>query len=295
LDLSSLFEEKDACQGDPIVAETQVFWMESPYRPRGSAAPDSTALGRVQRSDGSWTTWSGHWHDQVAAMGFKTWVRPEQRSAIGGSRGSYETYRGSPDPGNASAQASVPSSTPNAEGDMMPLSPGRAIQTVAAQFPLESISSPYPTESITYEHVQTLGGPNQLLNQVEFFPNNDNMGGYIPYSNQIMPSTHIDVMTPMAFEEHDQISTGLMLPMQLSQDHENVAGVSDNLFNSNTSFEDTLMDLDMLIDGAHAPAETGQPVPEYLNAGDGEYYFESFGKLGFDTATWNSDNGGHQW
>lgn len=228
-------------------------------------------------------------------MGFKAWVSPERLSAIGGSKGSYEASQGSLDPGNASAQASVPSSTPNAGGDMIPLSPGRAIQTVAAQFPLESISSPCPTESITYEHVQTLWGPNQLLNQVELFPNNDNMGGYMPYSNQIMPSTHIDVKMPMAFGEHDQISTGLMLPMQLPQDDENIAGVSDNLFDSNTSFEDMLMDLDTPIDGAHAPAETGQLVPEYLNAGSGEYYFESFGEFGFDTATWNSDNGGHQW
>jgi len=177
---------------------------------------------------------------------------------------------------------------------MIPLSPGRAIQTVAAQFPLESISSPCPTESITCEHVQTLGGPNQLLNQVGFFPNSDNMGGYIPYGNQIMPSTHIDVKMPMVFEEHGQISTGLMLPMQWPQDHENIAGVSDNLFNSNTSFEDTLMDLDMPIDGGNAPAETGQLVPGYLNSGSREY-FESFGEFGFDTATWNSDNGGHQW
>ena len=226
-------------------------------------------------------------------MGFKAWVSPERPSAIDGSKGSYETCQDSPDPENASAP--VPSSTPNAGGDMIPLSPGRAIQTVATQFPLESISSPCPTESITYEHVQTLWGPNQLLNQVEFFPNNDNMGGYMPYSTQIMPSTRIDVKMPMAFEEHDQISTGLMLPMQLSQDHENTAGVSDNLFNSNTSFEDTLMDLDMPIDGAPAPAETSQLVPEYLNAGSGEYYFESSGEFGFGAATWNSGNGGHQW
>lgn len=228
-------------------------------------------------------------------MGFKARVRPEWPSAIDGSKGSYETCQSSPDPGNAPAQASVPSSTPNAGDDMIPLFPGRAIQTIAAQFPLESISSPCPTESITYEHVQTLWGPNQLLNQVEFFPNNDNMGGYIPYSNQITPSTHIDVKMPMAFEEHDQTSTGLMLPMQLSQGYENIAGVSDNMFNSNTSFEDTLMDVDMPIDCAHAPTETGQLVPEYLNAGNGEYCFESFGEFGFDTATWNSDNGGLQW
>jgi hypothetical protein len=289
LDLSSLFEEKDACQADPIVAETQDFWMKPPNWPLHSAT-----LGRVQRSDGSWTTWSGYWHDQVAAMGFKARVSPERPSAIDGSKSSYETCQGSPDPRNASAQASVPSSTPNAEGDMIPLSPGQVIQTAAAQFPLESISSPYPTESITYEPVQTLWGPNQLLNQVEFFPNNDNIGGYIPYSNQIMPSTRTDIKMPVAFEEHDQISSGLMLPMQLSQDRENIAGVSDSLFNSNTSFEDTLMDLNMPIDDAHAPAETGQLVPGYLNAGSGEH-FESFGKFGFDTATWNSDNGGHQW
>jgi hypothetical protein len=228
-------------------------------------------------------------------MGFKAWVSPERPSAIDGSKGSYETCQGSPNPGNASAQASVPSSTPNAGGDMMPLSPGWAMPTVAAQFPLESISSPCPTESITYEHVQTLWGPNQLLNQVEFFPNNGNMGGYIPYSNQITPSTHIDVKMPMAFEEHDQTSTGLMLPTQLSQGYENTAGVSDNVFNSNTSFEDTLMDVDMPTDCAHPPAETGQLVSEYLNAGNDEYCFESFGEFGFDTATGNSDNGGHQW
>jgi hypothetical protein len=287
LDLSSLFEEKDACQGDPIVAETQVFWMKSPFSQMRSTALSSATLGRVQRSDGSWTTWSGYWHDQVAAMGFKAWVSPGRLSAIDGSKGSYETCQGSSDPGNASAQASVSSSTPNAGGDMIPLSLGRAIQTVAAQFPLEDISSPCPTESITYEHVQTLWRPNQVLNQVGFFPNNNNMGGFIPHSNQIMPM-------PMAFEEHDQISTGLMLPMQLPQDHENTAGVSDNLFNSNASFEDTLMDLDVPIDRAHAPAETDQLAPVYLNAWSGEY-FESFGELGFDTATWNSDNGGHQW
>jgi hypothetical protein len=98
----------------------------------------------------------------------------------------------------------------------------------------------------------------------------------------------------MAFEEHDQICTGLMLPIQLSQDHDNIVGVSDNLFNSNKFFEDMLMGLDMPIDSAHAPAETDQLVPEYLNFGSGEY-FESFGDFGFDTATWNSHNGGHQW
>jgi hypothetical protein len=248
-------------------------------------------MGRVQRNDGSWTAWSGLDKNEAAAMGFKTWVSPERPSAIDGSKGSYETCQGSPDPGNASAQASVPSNTPNAGGDMVPLSPGWAIQTVAAQFPLESISSPCPTESITHEHVQTLLGPNQLLNQVEFFPTN---GGYIPYSNQIMSSTHINVNMPVALEEHDQMSTGLMLPMQLSQDHGDIAGVSDNLFNSNTSFEDTLMDLDMSIDGAHAPAEIGQLASEYLSAGGSEY-FESFGDFDFDAATWNSDNGGHQW
>jgi len=273
------------------VAETQRFCIDGKFWPYTTT---TTTMGRVQRSDGSWTAWSGRDRNEVAAMGFKAWVSPQRPSAIDGSKGGYETCQGSPDPGNASAQASVPSSTPNAEGDMIPLSPGRAIQTAAAQFPLESISSPYPTESITYEPVQTLWGPNQLLNQVEFFPNNDNMSGYIPYSNQIMPSTRIDVKMPMAFEEHDQISTGLMLPMQLSQDQENIAGVSDNLFNSNASVEDTLMDLNMPIDRAHAPAETGQLVPGYLNAGSGEH-FESFGEFGFDTATWNSDNGGHQW
>jgi hypothetical protein len=274
LDLSSLFEEKDACQGDPIVAETQRFCIKSfPY----------STMGRVQRNDGSWTAWSGWRENEAAAMGFKTCVIPEQPSAIGGSKGSYETCQGSLNPGNSSAQASIPSSTPNAGGDMVSLSPGRAIQTVAAQFPLESVSSPYPTESITYEHVQTLLGPNQLLNQVEFFPNNDNMGSCIPYSNQIMPSTHTDVEMPMALEEHDQISTGLMLPIHLSQDHENIAGVPDNLFNSN-----------MPIGGAHTQAKTGQLVPEYLNNGSGEY-FESFSEFGFDTATWSPDNSGHLW
>jgi hypothetical protein len=267
------------------VAETQCFRIER--------WPHNTTMGRVQRSDGSWTTWSGGDKNAVAAMGFKTWVRLEWLSAIGWSEGSYETCQSSLDPGYSLAQASVPSSTPNAGGDMIPPFPGRAIQTVAAQFPLESISRLCPTESITHEHVQALWGPNQLFNQVEFFPNNDNMGGYIPYSNQTMPSTHIDVKIPAAFEENDQISTGLM-PMQLSQDHENIAGVSYNLFNSNTSFEDTLIDLDMPIDGAHAPAETGQLVPGYLNAGSGEH-FESFGEFSFDTATWNSDNGGRQW
>jgi hypothetical protein len=287
LDLSSLFEEKDACQGDPIVAETQRFRI-------GNEAYSYTTMGRVQRNDGSWTAWSGPDKNKVAAMGFKAWASPERPSATDGSKGSYKTFQGSPDPGNASAQASVPSSTPNAGGDMLPLSPSRTIQTVTAQFLLESIPSPYPTELITHEHVQTFGGPNQLLNQVQFFPNNDNIGGYIPYGNQITPSTRIDVKMPMAFEEHDQISTGLMLPMQLSQDHENIAGVSDYLFNSNTSFEDTLMDLDMPIDGALALAEIGQLVPESLNAGSGEY-FESFGDFDFDAATWNSGNGRHQW
>jgi hypothetical protein len=227
-------------------------------------------------------------------MGFKAWISPGWPSAIDGSKGSYETCQGSPDSGNASAQASVPSSMPNAGGDLIPPSPGRAIQTAAAQFPLESISSPCPTESITYERVQTLWGPNQLLNQVDSFPSNDNIGGYIPYNNQIMPSTSADANMPMAFAEHDQMSASFMRPMQLPQHYDNIAGVSDNLFDSNTSSGDILMELDTPIDGVQAAAETGQLVPEYLNAGSGEY-FEGFGDFDFDAATWNSGNGGHQW
>jgi hypothetical protein len=272
------------------VAETQLFFHGSefwagPYRP----------LGRIQRGDGSWTAWSGMWLDEVAAAGFKAFVRPKRSSAIDGSKASYETSQASPDSGNgASAQVSGASSTPNVGGEMMPVSLGLAMETTATHYPLESVSSRCPSVSIANEHVQTLWWPNQQLNQGNFSTSNSYKGGYIPDSNQIMPSTHIDVKMPMAFEDHDQTRPGLMLPMQLSQSHDNVAGASDNPFISNTSFEDMLMDLDMPIDGAHAPAEVGQLVPEYLDAGSGEH-FESFGSFDFDAATWNSDNGGYQW
>lgn len=177
---------------------------------------------------------------------------------------------------------------------MMSVSLGLAMQTIATHCPLESISGRYPTVSIANEHIQTLWWPNQQLNQGNFSASNDHNGGYIPVSNQIMPSTRIHANMPMAFEDHDQISTGLTLPIQLQQDYDNVAGASDNPFIPNTSFEDMLVDLDIPIDGAHAPAEVGQLVPEYLNARNGEYP-ESFGGFDFNAATWNSDNGRYQW
>jgi hypothetical protein len=259
------------------VAETQSFCAE-PW-------PEYSLLGRVQRGDGSWTAWSGNSLDEVAATGFKAWVNPKGSSPINGSNVSYETHQASPASRNASAQASVPSGISNAGGNMI-TSPDRPVQIVPGQHLLESISSPFPTESITHERVQTLLGANQLLNQADFFPSNDNAGGYIPYSNQVMPSGHIDVEMPMAFEEHDQTSTGLMAPMQLSQDHGNIVEASNNLFNLNTFF-------DMPVDSARAPTETGQLEPECLNAGSGEY-FENFGNFDCDTATWNWGSGGYQ-
>jgi hypothetical protein len=267
------------------VAETQLFFLGSkpwlrPYRP----------LGRVQRGDGNWTAWSGLWLNEAAAIGFKAFVHPKRSNAIDESKASCETSHASPNSGNALAQASVSSGTPNIGGEMMPVSLGLAMQTIATHCPLESVSSRCPTVSIANEHVQALWWPNQQLNQENFSASN----GYIPDSNQIMPSTHVDVKTPIAFEYQDQISTSLMLPMQLPQGHDNIVEASDNPFISNTSFGDMSMDLDMPTDDAHAPAEVGQLVPEYPNAGSSEY-FESFGGFDFDAATWNSDNGGYQW
>jgi hypothetical protein len=267
------------------VAETQLFYFSGESR---------GLLGRVQRGDGSWTAWSGPRRNEVAAQGFKAFVHPKRSSAIDGSKAGCETSQASPDSRNASAQVSVASSMPNVGGEMMPVSLGLAMQTIATHCPLESISGQCPTVSIANEHVQTLWWPNQQLNQGNFSASNDHKGGYIPDGNQIMPSTRIDVRMPMAFEDHDQISTGLTLPMQSPQDHDNIAGASKDPFISNTSFEDVLMGLDVPIDGAYAQAEVGQPVPEYLNAGSGEY-FESFGGFDFDAATWNSDNGRYQW
>jgi hypothetical protein len=271
------------------VAETQLFFV-GPQKRGKNYRP----LGRVQRGDGNWTAWSGPWLNEAAAAGFKAFIHPKRSSAIGWSNASCETSQASPDSGNASAQVSVASSTPNVGSEMMSVSLGLAMQTIATHCPLESISGRCPTVSIANEHVQTLWWPNQQLNQGNFSASNDHKGGYIPDGNQIMPSTRIDVRMPMAFEDHDQISTGLMLPMQLSQGHDNIAGASDNPFISNTSFDDMLMDLDMPIDGAHASAEVSQLVPEYLNAESGEY-FESFGGFDFNAATWNSDNGRYQW
>jgi hypothetical protein len=267
------------------VAETQLFFV-GPQKWGGNYR----LLGRVQRGDGSWTAWSGYWLNEVAAAGFKAFVHPKRLSVIDGSKAGCETSQASPDSGNTSAQVSVASSTPNVGGEVMPVSLGLAMQTIATHCPLESISGQYPTVSIANEHVQTLWWPNQQLNQGNFSASN----GYIPDSNQIMPSTHVDVKTPIAFEYQDQISTSLMLPMQLPQGHDNIAGASDNPFISSTSFGDMLMDLDIPIDSAHTPAEVGQLVPEYLNAGSSEYFKSSDG-FDFNAATWNSDNGRYQW
>lgn len=65
---------RDALVGEPFFAELQGFWA-SVY---GSWS--SWPLGRLQRSDGSWTEWFGEWRAEVAAAGFHPCTVTDERN-----------------------------------------------------------------------------------------------------------------------------------------------------------------------------------------------------------------------
>jgi hypothetical protein len=284
-------EEKDAFQRDPFLAETQKFCAKIVYEWHN----DYAVLARFQRSDGSWTAWSGFYYDRVAALGFKPWVNPKIPKASNMSMVSYATDQPWTGSADASTQGPTPSSTSNAGEGIVQLSQGQAMPPFAVQPP----HSTYPTLStgqlITNDHDQGVWWPTLQLTQTDLFPDHEPVNNWIPHKNGFMQPVNTATNAPMGPLDFNDFSTELTPPVQALQPEGNIIGTSTNMFDcGNLSLEGIPGGLYEPADGSYSPAEMGQMMPEILNSGNGEYS-DSFINPGFDSATWEPNNGGQGW
>lgn len=69
-------KEKTAFTAEPVLAEVRKFKVNS-------SLYWWQFLGRVRRSDGTWSDWSGFSFNRVAEAGFKPWVDPKDKDSAG--------------------------------------------------------------------------------------------------------------------------------------------------------------------------------------------------------------------
>jgi hypothetical protein len=274
-------EDKDACQEDPFVGETQAFSTHNGIRRK---------LIRTQRKDGSWTDWSGHWRDEVAAAGFKPCVEPVASNAGSASQVNHDAYRPS------SAYMDLFSQGSGSILDPMQPSQGPDIQHVAAQAGYR----PFPTLStdqvLTNAHHHAMSLPMQQPEQTELFPTCGQVSGW-SLGSAVFPSTASSPYPNAAsLSESNLFDNGFMAPLQTSPPSANATGTSANTFDfSSLPFEAMSGDLCMPANGAYTPAETSQAMPENTNAGNGGECWDSFANHVFDDAMWSPPHGTSGW
>lgn len=291
IELSSLLEEKDACQKDPVLAENQKFHSENV----NYWELDYALLGRFQRSDGSWSTWSGKSYDRVAALGFKPWVNPGIPQSSNMSKVSYKTDQPAPGSASAYAQGSSSSTSSNAREGIVQLSQGQTMSPFAFQLPRGIHPALSMGQIITNNDDQGVWCPSQQFTQTELFPNHGHANNWIPQSNGFMQTASTAVSAPMSPLSFSDFRTELIAPIQVSEPEGNMTGTSTNMFDfDDMSFEGISGGVYVPANGSYAPAETGQMIPEIFNTGNGEELDSSI-NTGFDADTWNSSNGSQRW
>ena len=289
-DLPSLLEDKDACRGDPIVAETQRFYGDTTYL---WPMCGYVVLGRYQQKAGSWSAWSGRGSDTVPEMGFKVWVDPYMSRSNKGGKASCETYQSSQAATDASTQASGSSSTINAGAEMMQLSQGQAMLPFTAQLPFGHFSASSTSQIAVKNHDQGLWSPIQQLNQIDLFLGHENEETWSSDSYGFVPAVSAAADGSFVFADSNNFSMDFTDPFPAVQPTFDIAGAPDNTLDcNNMSFGDTLTDLDTALDGVHASTEPDQTPSADFYAGSAEYLdnlpeFDFDVDLDFDAATWS--------